>query len=144
MLSYRFATTNDIDEIMLVISDVKTDIQEKSKIIINNRVLQNQILCILEDDKIIGFIGWNKNYENNSKFLFIEQITIKSSYRHRGIGQKTIRYFLDMSKELGYKKIFSTVEPHNNISMNMFLKTGWKNSENASTNDDILLEYNLL
>lgn len=144
MISYHLATQNDLDQILEVINDVSIKIQEESRSIIIVRISQNQMLCILDNNKIIGFIGWITNYRENPEFLFIEQITIKNTYRNRGIGQNTIRYFLNMSKEFGYKKIFAEVEPHNKPSMNMFIKTGWKNSELNSTSDDILIEHNLI
>ncbi|MDO8729069.1 MAG: GNAT family N-acetyltransferase [bacterium] len=145
MISYRKSDQNDLDEIMDVISDIEISQQDESKKIINERVTQNQLLCVFLYNKIIGFIGWNTKFQNNPEFWYLEQITIQKNYRGKGIGQNFVKYFLQFCRDKKVKKIFAHIQEHNKKSLKMFLNTGWIINTESDKNKlhEITIEFYL-
>jgi N-acetylglutamate synthase-like GNAT family acetyltransferase len=126
MISYKKAEMEDLDKIMEIISDVEISKQEKSKIIIKERTEQESLLCVIADNKIIGFLGWNKNFQNNPECWYLEQITIQKDYRSKGIGKNFVKYFLQICQDEKVKKLYAHVQEHNDRSLKMFLSVGGK------------------
>ena len=74
----------------------------------------------------MGFLGWDTTFKNTPEYWYLEQITIRKDYRGKGIGKDLVRYFLDLCRESGVKKIYAHVQEHNIRSLKMFLSTGWQ------------------
>jgi N-acetylglutamate synthase-like GNAT family acetyltransferase len=145
MISYKKATREDLDEIMKVISDAEISKQNESKKIITERIEQNQLLCVLLENKIIGFIGWDVKFQNNSEFWYLEQITIQKDYRGKGIGQNFVKYFLQICHNEKVKKLYANVQEHNSRSLKMFLNVGGKINTESDKNmrGEITVEFEL-
>ena len=94
---------------------------------------------VLEDDEIIGFVicfrenseykSPNYNYFKNKedKFLYIDRVVIKESYRRRGAGS----YLYDRLDELAKKEDIPlccevNIMPRNEISLSFHYKRGFK------------------
>lgn len=120
---FRYSELNDIPELMKVIGDVEIETKEKSKNTLLERIGQKQLISAILENKIIGFIGWSKNYNNNSQAWFIEQITIHKDCRRQGVGLNLLNYFLSVCKSEGVNVVYATVQKHNEKSLNMFKKT---------------------
>lgn len=146
MIDYKIARQEDSDEIMEVINDVDIEDRKQSRNKIVERISVNQLLCVLEDDKIIGFLGWDTKFQDNPEYWYLEQITIHPDYRGKGIGQNFVKYFLDICREAKVKKIFAHVQDHNERSFNMFLKVGWTiNTESdKKVRDEITIEFSFV
>lgn len=144
-MNYKIPTENDLGLLMDVISDVSFENQEKSKEIIKERISQGQILCAFEENKIAGFAGWNKNFDNNPAWIYLEQITIKKEYRGKGFGQKLLKNFIYLFNDRKIEKIFAHVQNHNEASMNLFVNYGWVVSENEKflIESETFLEYKI-
>ena len=145
MISYKKAEQKDLGEIMEVISDVKTSKQEESKKIITERIEQGQLLCVVADNKIIGFLGWNKDFQSNPEYWYLEQITIQKDYRGKGIGQNFVKYFLQICHDEKVKKLYAHVQKHNIRSLKMFSNVGGKiNTElDGCVQGEITVEFEL-
>lgn len=143
MISYKKAEQKDLNEIMDAISDVEISQQEESKKIITERIAQNQLLCVLLDNNIIGFLGWGTKFQSNSEYWYLEQITIQKEYRGKGIGQNFVKYFLQFCRNNKVKKIFAHVQKHNEKSSKMFSNTGWVINTELDKNktNEITIEF---
>jgi N-acetylglutamate synthase-like GNAT family acetyltransferase len=144
MISYRKAEQEDLDEIMEVINDVSPEDKKESKKKIVERISDNQLLCVVSDNKISGFLGWDTKFQDNSEYWYLEQITIHPDYRGKGIGQNFVKYFLQMCRDEKVKKIFAHVQKHNSRSLNMFLKVGWTINEEVdkAVPEETTMDYN--
>lgn len=143
-MTIRKAEAEDLDGIMVVISDVNEEAQKESKEKISERISEDQLLIYEIDQKIIGFLGWNSKYQNNPDNWYLEQITIHKDYRGQGIGKDFIRYFLDFCRKNGVKKVYAHVQDHNTPSLNMFLNTGWEINDDLDKKADKEKRLNFL
>jgi N-acetylglutamate synthase-like GNAT family acetyltransferase len=145
MISYKKAKWEDLDGIMEVISDVEISKQEESKKIITERIEQDQLLCVVADNKIIGFLGWDTRFQNNHEYWYLEQITIQKDYRDKGVGQNFVKYFLQICRDGKVKKLYAHVQECNNRSLKMFLNAGGKiNTESDKcVQGEITVEFEL-
>lgn len=145
MISYKKARQKDLKEIINVINDIEISQQKESENIIKKRILQNQLICVCFDKKIIGFLGWAVEFQNSPEYWYLEQITIQKDYRNKGIGQNFIKYFLQFCPNNKIKKIFAHVEEHNKRSLKMFLNTGWIINKERDKNmkNEITMEFDL-
>lgn len=143
MLTIREAKEKDLNEIMEVISDVSEEAQKESKEKILKRISEDQLLIYEIDGTTIGFLGWDAKYQNNPDSWYLEQITIHKDYRGQGIGKELVRYFLDLCRKNGVKKVYAHVQEHNERSMRMFLSTGWKinNDPDKITDKETTIEF---
>lgn len=145
MIHYRKAEQKDLNEIMGVISDVDLKSQEESREKIINRISKEQLLCCISDDKIIGFLGWDTKFLDNTEHWYLEQVTVQKDYRDKGIGQDFVKYFLDLCRGKKVKKLYAHVQEHNTRSLKMFLNTGGIiNTElDKSVPNEITVEFGL-
>ncbi len=120
---FRYSELNDIAGLMEVIDTNETIIKEKSSTILLERIQQKQIISAVHENKIIGFIGWSKNYNNNNQAWFIEQITIHRDYRRQGAGLKLLQYFLNICTLENVHTVYATIQKDNEKSLSMFKKT---------------------
>jgi N-acetylglutamate synthase-like GNAT family acetyltransferase len=88
MISYRKAEQKDLNEIMEVISNVSEEAWKESKEKISKRISESQLLCCLDNIKIIGFLGWDAKYRENPENWYLEQIMIQKDYHGQGIGKE--------------------------------------------------------
>lgn len=142
----RKAKTEDLNEIMNVICDVSEKEQKESKEKILKRISDDQLLlCCLDNDKVIGFLGWNSKFQHNSNNWYLEQITLHKDYRGQGIGKELVRYFMDLCRKNGVKKVYAHVQEHNERSLKMFLDTGWKinNDSDKKVDKEITIEFEI-
>ena len=146
MISYRKAEQEDLDEIMDIINDVDLKHQKESRAKIIDRISKDQLLCCISDNKIIGFLGWDTKFQNNSGHWYLEQITIQKDYRSKGIGSNFVKYFLDTCHNEKVKKLYAHIQEHNIHSLKMFLNAGGiiNTDSNKSVPDEITVEFGLL
>lgn len=139
--TFRYSKVNDIPELLKVIDTVKIEEKKKSKKILLQRTQQKQLICILLENSIVGFIGWSKNHNNNDRAWFIEQITIDKDFRRRGFGLCLLNYFLHICRCENIHTVFANVTNNNEKSLNMFKKVGGKTIDRSK--DENLIRINL-
>lgn len=139
--TFRYLEVNDIPELLEIIDAIKIEEKEKSKNIFLERIRQKQLISILLKNKIVGFIGWSKNYNNNHRMWFIEQITIHSDFRRRGLGLSLLQYFLDICRFENIQTVFASVSTSNEKSLNMFKKLAGEIINKSE--DEYLIRINL-
>ena len=94
---------------------------------------------VLEGDKIIGFVicfregseykSPNYNYFKNKedKFLYIDRVVIKDSYRRLGAGSYLYDHLYELAKKEGIPLCCEVnIMPRNSISLNFHSKKGFK------------------
>ena len=84
----------------------------------------NNGFVAIEDNKIVGFIGFSIGYFNDSDYL--DWVFIDKKYRGIGIAEKLIREFEKDAKKRKVKRVFSTTIMKNKPAMNMHKKFGYK------------------
>ena len=146
MISYRKAEQEDLDEIMDIINDVDLKHQKESRAKIIDRISKDQLLCCISDNKIIGFLGWDTKFHDNSDHWYLEQITIQKDYRSKEIGQDFVKYFLKMCRDKKVKKLYAHVQEHNAQSLKMLLNTGGmiNTDSDKSVPNEITVEFSFI
>lgn len=137
MAIFRYAEPEDLSELMEVVDAVDVTTKEKTREILLERIQQQQLLCVAVDQKVVGFIGWSKNYDNDSQACFVEQITVHNDFRRRGLGLRLLRYFLDICTSKKIHLIYATIQKDNEKSLAMFKKI------DGITVDDSDTEYTI-
>lgn len=80
--------------------------------------------CAYLDGNLCGYIcSYYVLDENN-----ILTIAVSEKYRHRGIGEKLLRYFIEESKKIGIKNIYLEVRYSNTNAILLYEKVGFVKS----------------
>lgn len=101
----------------LTISHLKKHFSKKE------RAKDNNGFVAVDNNKIIGFIGFSIGYFNDSDFL--DWIVVEKDHRGKGIAEILIREFEKDAKKRKVKRIFSTTILKNKPAMNMHKKLGY-------------------
>ena len=83
---------------------------------------------ISDDEKIIGYVilTFIFSFEYKGRISFLDELYIKSTYRGKGIGQKTIEFIKIEAQKLDLKLIYLEVENHNDGAQNLYLKNNFE------------------
>jgi GNAT superfamily N-acetyltransferase len=88
------------------------------------RKQDNNGFVAIEDNKIVGFIGFSEGYFRDSDYL--DWVFVDKEYRGKGIAERLIKEFEKDAKKRGVKRIFSTTIRKNKPVMKMQKKLGYK------------------
>ncbi len=102
----------------LTISELKKHFAKK----IRNH--DNNGFVAIDNNKIVGFIGFSKGYFNKSDFL--DWVFVDKKYRKSGIAEKLVKEFEKDAKKRRVKRVFSTTIMKNKPAINMHKKLGYK------------------
>ena|SRR2546427_6625201 len=82
-------------------------------------------------DKAIGYIVITFGYslEYHGRDAFIDELFIEASYRHQGLGTKTIQFALEACRELGVHALHLEVERTNIAGQALYRKFGFENHD---------------
>lgn len=75
-------------------------------------------------DEIISIIEFMKLYDEDSVFLY--GISTQKKYRHKGYAKKILAFSEKILKEDKIKKIILTVDPKNDIAIDLYKKFNYK------------------
>ena len=80
-----------------------------------------------EDGSVVGYVASQKTQfmHGVDNLLWIEYVVVKKPYRRHGIGQAMLRTLIDYAKHSGVDKIYTTINPDNQASMGLHLKSGF-------------------
>ena len=90
------------------------------------QVKNKEIFVAVEKKEIIGILGFSKRFFEKSDFL--EEIIVHEKYRKKGIGKKLMKKFEADAKKRKTRRVFSSIEPKNKMSIKMHKKLGYKKS----------------
>lgn len=136
----RFANDTDIKQLLFIVNN--KDTEERTKVILYSRIGKQQLLCVIVDSVVVGFLGWEKNYNNNPTSWFIEQITIDSNYRKQGLGTYLMEEFLKLAKLDSISSVYATIQKDNQKSLALFTKVGGE-IIGSTNNSEYLLQISL-
>lgn len=103
--------------------------------------------AVRDDDSLCGYIGVKP--ESDERF-FLSKLYLHKSRRGRGIASIMLRRVFDEARKNGKKRVYLTVNKHNNHAIDVYKKTGFIISDVAFTDigggyvmDDFIMEYQL-
>lgn len=156
-------TDNQIKQLSILASEIWHEYwpclltSEQINYMVNMFQSYNAIKSAIENKgyiyKIIRYNGENAGYfgvrpEDNK--LFLSKLYIKKEFRHKGLGEKTFEYILNIARDLNKKSVYLTVNKYNKNTISAYLKWGFKNIDSVVTDigngfvmDDYIMEYNL-
>lgn len=97
-----------------------------------------------------GEIAGYSCYKLEEDALFLSKLYVKSSMRGHGIGKKMFMHELEIAKNEGKKKIYLTVNKHNNLAINVYEHIGFVKEKDIVTDigggfvmDDYIMEFHI-
>ncbi len=103
--------------------------------------------AVRDDDSLCGYIGVKP--ESDERF-FLSKLYLHKSRRGRGIASLMLQRVFDEARKSGKKRVYLTVNKHNNHAIDVYKKTGFIISDVALTDigggyimDDFIMEYQL-
>jgi len=78
-----------------------------------------------EDCKVVGYVTSQTVNDMQGMLLWVEYIVVQREFRRRGIGIALLRKLLDYAKGIGMNRISSTINPDNEASIRLALKSGF-------------------
>lgn len=92
-------------------------------------LMSDYIVCALKEGEVVGYLVLvEDNYKDND--IFFEQLAVKKSFQHQGIGTALVEYVKKHS--LNYSYITSNVRGDNDASNNLHLKMGFEQSRRGN------------
>ncbi|MBR5681751.1 MAG: GNAT family N-acetyltransferase [Ruminococcus sp.] len=103
--------------------------------------------AVRENEELCGYIGVKP--ENDDRF-FLSKLYLRSDKRGRGIASLMLEKVFSEAKQCGKKKVYLTVNKHNDRAIAVYKKTGFVITDEVVTDigsgyvmDDYILEYKL-
>jgi ribosomal protein S18 acetylase RimI-like enzyme len=103
--------------------------------------------AVRENDELCGYIGVKP--EKDERF-FLSKLYLRSDKRGRGIASLMLKRVFDEARNCGKKKVYLTVNKHNERAIAVYLRTGFVIADKAVTDigsgyvmDDYVMEYTL-
>lgn len=103
--------------------------------------------AVRDDDSLCGYIGVKP--ESDERF-FLSKLYLHKSRRGRGIASLMLQRVFDEARKSGKKRVYLTVNKHNNHAIDVYKKTGFIISDVVLTDigdgyvmDDFIMEYQL-
>lgn len=86
-----------------------------------------KVFVLEESGEIISIVEYMQCFEKKEVFLY--GICTRKKYRHRGNAKRIMRESEKYLKNLGYKEIALTVDPDNEIAIELYKKDGYEVKE---------------
>jgi ribosomal protein S18 acetylase RimI-like enzyme len=135
MLKFELANSETIPNVLEMMEDFYSlddypfdnEKNEKNlKVFISNPEL-GRLWLIKFENQIVGYIclTFGFSFEFGGRDAFIDEFFIKAEFRNMGIGQQTMDFIENESKELEVKSIHLEVEKHNKTGNKLYLNKGY-------------------
>lgn len=127
MVKIRRFEKKDVKEVIKLCHGVWPDltISELKKYFAKKiRNHDNNGFVVIDNNKIVGFIGFSKSYFRDSDYL--DWVFVDKKYRSKGIAEKLVKEFEKDAKKRKTRRIFSTTIKKNKPALNMHKKLGYK------------------
>ena len=102
-------------------------------------------LAVREDGELCGYIGIKPEDDDR---LFLSKFYLHKNYRGRGIATAMMNYIFDEARKIGKKRVYLTVNKHNDHAIDVYKKIGFVVTDTAVTDigggyvmDDYIMEY---
>ncbi len=120
----RVAEIADQEEIIKLWLEFFTeDTDDIVKTYLNKRCKNGEILVAIENDKLVGFIGFAKDVFFESDY--IEALVVDKNFRRKGIAKSLVQECEKQAMKRGCRRVFSSVEPSNLASFQMHRSLGY-------------------
>ena len=85
---------------------------------------------IKKDSQYIGYIilGFGFSFEHNGRDAFIDELYLRTEYRHKGFGNLAMDFILEEAPKLGVSVIHLEVEQHNKGASTLYRKKGFRDT----------------
>lgn len=83
---------------------------------------------IIKNDRLtIGYIifAFGFSFEHNGRDAFIDELFLKSAYRHKGIGKLAMDFIYEEALRLEVNAIHLEVEQHNKVGSKLYREKGY-------------------
>lgn len=104
-------------------------------------------LAVREDGELCGYIAIKPEKDDR---LFLSKLYLRSDMRGKGVGTKMLERVFDEARTLGRKRVYLTVNKHNDRAIAVYMKTGFETVDEVVTDigngfvmDDYIFEYSL-
>lgn len=83
-------------------------------------------LLAYEGSEAIGFLRGTELLQLRSprKQMFLYEVSVKESFRRRGVGTALVRSLLKDCRDLGFEEVFVLTDPANEAAVSLFRSTG--------------------
>ena len=83
---------------------------------------------IYQDNEIVGYVilTFVFSFEHKGKTAFLDELYVKETHRGKGIGNQTVLFIKEESRELNLKLIYLEVENHNENAQKLYLANDFK------------------
>lgn len=101
--------------------------EDKEKLVMEyfkEKIKKKEILVAIDNNKLVGILGYAKFFWD--KIDFIDEVIIDNKYRRKKIAIALIKRLEKESKKRKARRIFSTTEIWNKISIKMHKRLGYK------------------
>jgi ribosomal-protein-alanine N-acetyltransferase len=88
--------------------------------------------CLISENNILAF---GQLLPKANGFVHMARIIVSPSYRGNGYGKKLCNRLLQISEQLGYRKVSLFASKNNSISINLYKKLGFKEVPKGSSQD---------
>lgn len=135
-LTFRFAKKEDTSLILEFIKALAKYEKLEHEVVANEQLLQEwifeknkaEVIFVMENNQEIGFALFFHNFSTflGRAGLYLEDLYIKSEYRHRGYGKKTLQYLAKLAVERGCGRLEWWCLDWNKNSIDFYLSLGAK------------------
>lgn len=102
-------------------------------------------LAVCEDGELCGYIAVKPEIDDR---FFLSKLYLRSDKRGRGIGAEMLERVFEEGRALGKKRVYLTVNKHNDRAIAVYKKTGFEIVDEVVTDigngyvmDDYIFEY---
>ena len=113
----NYCNLNDIDKIICLGKLINNNFDKVNNI--ENIINKKEIIGYYDNESLVGFLIFNKNYE----ILDLLYIVVEPIYRSNGIGSKLVEYLLNIKD---YEKILLEVRCDNINAIKLYKKYNFK------------------
>ena len=89
-----------------------------------SKIKAKEVFIAVEDNKIIGILSFTKSWWKGADYL--DEVVVHKNYRGRGIAAKLMLAFEKDAKRRKARRIFSSTQPLNRVSIKLQQKAGFR------------------
>lgn len=96
--------------------------------------------CIFDGDKMIGFVMYKIEFEEEEKFYAMNRVYISTEYQNKGYGKEVVRKILKIIKDRhDCKEVYTSTNLENARAFHVYESIGFKRTGEVSGNEGVLV-----